>query len=292
MTDIKIEELEKDINDLKQKRFKLPAKPPAIYKRSDGNFQLYADNLENYFDVLNVGDDERSRLLLTFLSNEDYQTITRVYPAKKLATEKYSVVAEKLSHLLSDNISSAHALSKLIKLKQNNMNMIDFIKKLEHLAQIAFPEDDMKDAKERCLIHTLQNNCRSKVLAYEIYTFVKSAKPNEKKDFSEVTLKCLELDQVLGKDENDSDEDFKTEEKMASILNVSKEQKPPQNTSRCFRCGEIGHFKKSCTSNLTNVNNSFNNNEKNNNTHESRQNFNNSPHCNNYIPRNNFESGR
>ena len=224
MTEIKIEDLAKDIDDLKQKRFKLPAKAPAIYKQSDGNFKLYADNLENYFDILNVGDDERSRLLLTFLSNEDYQTITRVYPAKILATEKYSIVAEKLSHLLSDNISSAHALSKLTKLKQNNMSMIDFVKKLEHLGQIAFPEDDMKDAKERCLIHSLQNNCRSKVLAYEIYSFVKSAKPGEKKDFSEVTLKCLELDQVLGKNENDSDEGLTMDEKIASVFNVSKNQ--------------------------------------------------------------------
>jgi hypothetical protein len=75
---------------------------------------------------------------------------------------------ENISGLINENLTRAGACSKLMKLNQGESSMSEFLKKLEHYGAIGFPEDSMTTAKARCMASSLQANCRSKILAYEI----------------------------------------------------------------------------------------------------------------------------
>ena len=104
----KIVGLEKEIEDLKSRKIKLPARVPGIFKPSDDiSFTNYASNLDNYMRVMRVPLDQRSNVLLTFLSSKDYNNVVRIYDVKKLSSEKYEDVVEKISYVLNENLSSA-----------------------------------------------------------------------------------------------------------------------------------------------------------------------------------------
>ena len=64
---------------------------------------------------------------------------------------------------------------------------------------------------------SLQANCRSKILAYEIHNFIqeKSTETTEP-DFSEISLKAIELDQILGDKEEYSDGELESKMPTAS----------------------------------------------------------------------------
>ena len=102
--------LEDELKDLKEQRFphlKLPAKAPNTYKKSDGDFAPYAGMLLNYFKVMNVQPEDRPTLLLTYLNPQDYEAVVQVYPAEKLAADNYDAAVEKISKILSENITRA-----------------------------------------------------------------------------------------------------------------------------------------------------------------------------------------
>ena len=235
----KIVGLEKEVAELKKHKVKLPARSPGIFKASDGiSFANFANNLDNYMRVMRVPEDQRSNVLLTFLSNKDYNNVVRIYDAKKLGSEKYEEAVEKIGYVLNENLSSATALSKMLSLKQGTTPIRDFISNLETLAIIALPEADMKQARERCLISSIQAGCRSKVLAYEIHNFCKSKIPSP--SFSEVALKVIELDAILGEDEDEGLNGLNKE--FASILQVKEEK----SSKLCYECQSDQHFVAQC----------------------------------------------
>ena len=236
-TKAKIVGLEKEIETLKSRRIRLPAVSPGIYKASDNiSFANFANNLDNYMRVMKVPTDQRSNVLLTFLSSKDYNNIVRIYVAKKLGSEKYEDVVQKISYVLNGNLSSSTALSRMLALKQRTTPIRDFISHLEALSMIAFPEANMKEARERCLISSIQAGCRSKVLAYEIHNFCKSKMPAP--DFSEVCLKIMELDTILAGDENEGFNE--KNETFASILNVKNDKR------LCYQCASENHIAAQC----------------------------------------------
>ena len=246
-----IDVLTEDLKKLKLKQHKLPARSPTVYKKSDGTFQAYAENLKNYFCVMSVPEEERSKLLLTFLNSDDFQTVTRVYSAEVLGAEEYGTVAERISHVLTQNISTAGACAKMMCIKQGDMSMQEFIKKLERLASIAFPEANMKAARDRCLISSLQANCRSKVLAYEIHNFIKSK--TVPPEFNEVALKVSELDTILAEGSRSDDELNERHPINASVLQT-KQDEPDKtgaavNQRRCYTCDSTEHLKVNCPKN-------------------------------------------
>ena len=141
-----IENLRKELDELKAKQFMkkyLPAKSPKIYKQSDGSFINYAATLCNYFRIANVPDEQRSLVMLTYLSVDDYERVNQVYAAKDLEKEDFSKVVNLINGILCENITRPTAVSKLMKLKQNDMKMSDFLKQIEYYGSIGFPEPDM-----------------------------------------------------------------------------------------------------------------------------------------------------
>ena len=248
-----IDKLADDVKNLSVHKRKLPAKPPPIYKRSDGNFLNYAQSLNNYFRIMSVDQDERSKLLLTYLGLDDYEAVTRIYPADQLGNEPYIEAAEKIAGILEENISEAGSMAKLMSCKQNDMSMTKFLKKLENYAHKAFPEEKLKDARQKCLMNAIQANCRSKVLAYEVYNFIKDKAPN----YNEVALKCIELEAILGQSNDDYDANFEEKEKEFSILQVRENTNPPPKDNKpsdkkCYICNSPDHFKASCPENHIN----------------------------------------
>ena len=137
------------------------------------------------------------------------------------------------------------------------MSMSDFLKKLEHYGKLAFPEATMIDAKLRCLSSSLQANCRSKILAYEIHNFIQEKTTDSTQpDFSEISLKAIELDQILGDKEDYSDGELDEKSPSASIFNVkNKRMFPKKETRKCYNCGIAGHLKATCCKNRNNSQN-------------------------------------
>ena len=172
------------------------------------------------------------------MSSKDYNNVVRIYDAKKLGSENYEDVVEKISYVLNENLSSATALSRMLSLKQGTMPIRDFISNLEALAIIAFPEKNFQQARERCLISSIQAGCRSKVLRYEIHNFCKSKMPSP--NFSEVALKVIELDAILGEDDDDSLNGLNKE--FASILQVKEEK----SNNLCYECQSDQHYVAQC----------------------------------------------
>ena len=245
------ENLKKELDELKDKQFMkkfLPAKSPKIYKQSDGSFINYAATLRNYFRIANVPDEQRSLIMLTYLSVDDYERVNQVYAAKDLEKEDFSKVVNLINGILCENITRPTAVSKLMKLKQSDMKMSDFLKQIEYYGSIGFPEPEMETAKHRCMLSSLQSNCRSKILAYEIHCFIESEThtKNAEPDFTVVSRKALELDQILT-DKNNSDDEIEEKSPSASIFNVQNSKMKYKNeTRRCFNCGIQGHLKATC----------------------------------------------
>ena len=243
-----LDALKEEVKRLKSHKMKLPAKAPGVYKKAEGDFSAYSDILLNYFRLLNVPPEERSKLLMTYLSPEDHEAVVQVYPAEKLGAEPFETAVERISHVLSENITRATACSKLMKQKQGNLTMSDYLKRLEHYGKIAFPEAKMKEAKLRVMTSSLQANCRSKILAYEIHNFIKTnTTETTEPDFSEISLKALELDQILGHKDNDSDGELEAKSPTASIFNVKNPAgNSREETRKCFKCGIKGHLQATC----------------------------------------------
>ena len=287
-----IDKLAEDVKNLSVHKRKLPAKPPPIYKRSEGNFLNYAQSLNNYFRIMSVDQDERSKLLLTYLGLDDYEAVTRIYPAEKLGGEPYNEAAEKIAGILEENISEAGSMAKLMSCKQNDMSMTKFLKKLENYAHKAFPEEKLKDARQKCLMSAIQANCRSKVLAYEIYNFIKEKEPN----YNEVALKCIELEAILGHDRENYDANFEEKEKEISILQINENPvSQPNNdktTRRCHICNSDDHLKAACprTNRSPTYNTSYRNNFNGNKNRWPTRNFYNGATYNNNFKRNNYHS--
>ena len=223
------ENLKKELDELKDKQLTkkiLPAKSPKVYKQSDGSFINFAAIINNYFRIANVPDSQRSLILLTYLSVDDYERVTQVYSAKDLEKEEFSKVVSLINGILCENITRPTAVSKLMKLKQNDMKMSDFLKKIEYYGSIGFPEPSMQEAKQRCMLSSLQSNCRSKILSYEIHCFIDSETQakNAEPDFTLVSRKALELDQILT-DKNNSDDKIDEKSPSTSIFLMCKIQK-------------------------------------------------------------------
>ena len=246
-----IENLKKELDELKDKQFlkkALPAKSPKVYKQSDGSFINYAATLRNYFRIANVPDAQRSLIMLTYLSVDDYERVNQVYAAKDLEKEDFSKVVNLINGILCENITRPTAVSKLMKLKQNGIKMSEFLKQIEYYGSIGFPEPEMETAKRRCMLSSLQSNCRSKILAYEIHCFIDSETKakNAEPDFTVVSRKALELDQILT-DKNNSDDEIDEKSPSASIFNVQNSKMNYKNeTRKCFNCGIQGHLKATC----------------------------------------------
>ena len=245
------ENLKKELDELKDKQLTkkvLPAKSPKVYKQSDGSFINFAAIINNYFRIANVPDSQRSLILLTYLSVDDYERVTQVYSAKDLEKEEFSKVVSLINGILCENITRPTAVSKLMKLKQNDMKMSDFLKKIEYYGSIGFPEPSMQEAKQRCMLSSLQSNCRSKILSYEIHCFIDSETQakNAEPDFTLVSRKALELDQILT-DKNNSDDEIDEKSPSTSIFNVQNSKvNYKTETRRCFNCGIQGHLKATC----------------------------------------------
>ena len=243
--------LKKEFDELKDKQITkrvMPAKSPKVYKQSEGSFINYAATLQNYFRVAQVPESQRSLIMLTYLTVDDYERVNQIYKAKELEKEDFSKVVNLINGILCENITRPTAVSKLMKLKQNNLKMSDFLKQIEYYGSIGFPEPNMKEAKQRCMLSSLQSNCRSKILAYEIHSFIDSETQtkNAEPDFTVVSRKALELDQILT-DKNNSDDEIDEKSPSASIFNVQNPKMNYKNeTRRCFNCGIQGHLKATC----------------------------------------------
>lgn len=292
-----IDKLTRDVKNLSIHKRKLPAKPPPIYKKSDGNFLNYSQSLNNYLKIMNVEEEERPKLLLTYLGLDDYEAVTRIYPADKLGSENYNAVAEKIASILEENISEAGSMAKLMSCKQNDMSMSKFLKKLESYANKAFPEVNLKEAREKCLMSAIQANCRSKVLAYEIYNFIKDKGPA----YNEVALKCIELEAILGQSNDDYDANFEEKEKEISILQIRDNTNPPPKDNKpidkkCFICDSTDHLKAFCPENRINkapprnMSNNYNSNSSRNFYRNTSYNRGNNYRSNSCPPHNRFNS--
>ena len=231
---VKIEKLEDDIKNLTISKKKLPAKPPNIYKQSDGSFRKYALQLENYFKIMGVENDNRSNVLLTFLSPEDFESCTRIYNIDQLKSDSFDKTVNHIAKVLDETMTEAASMAKLLNTKQGNMSMQQFLKKLEGYAIQSFPEITMAAARDRCLISALTTNCRSKSLSFQIYTFVNSKIDGSKPSFNEIAMKAIELDSILGAYE-DNEENFDKGSGI-NVLNIKADKTSTKNTNLCSQC--------------------------------------------------------
>ena len=260
---VKIEKLEDDLKSLaiNSKNKKLPAKIPGVYKREDGSFRKYALQVENYLKIMGVETENRSNVLLTFLSPEDFENVTRIYDFAQLKSDEFEKTVNHIAKVLDENLTEAASMAKLLNTKQGNMTMQQFLKKLEGYANQAFPESSMSEARERCLISALTTNCKSKALSFQIYTFVNSKLDGSKPSFNEVAMKAIELSSILGAyDENDDEADRGT---GISVFHVKSDENP-KNIKRCHICMSDQHLKASCPQNTNKRTNGERNNYQNN----------------------------
>ena len=244
---VNIDELNAELNRLKISKNKTPAKPPPVFDAKKFSFHTWAAFAKNYFERTSINSNDDVGLLLTYLNPTDYSAVCRVYKPETLVTENFDKAVDMISHIISDKVDRSKAVSKLLKQKQGNLSIQEFLNKLAEMAEIGFPEPDMEDAKQRCLTSALQANVRSKLLSYEIHRFL-TDKPNI--SFEELSLRVLELEQVLaGEESGDEELDRTHHSRSLDVLNVtSQSQKQTTNNQvrKCFICQSPEHLKANC----------------------------------------------
>ena len=227
-----LKELQENVKLLSEKR--LPAKCPPMFKKSDMNFRNFANNLRCYFQVMKVPDDQQTRLLLTFLDTDCFRAVTRIYPTDKIGTETFDTAVDQIAGILSERMSESVATCKMMRLKQGNTPMGDFITQIERLAEIAFPVQSSNEAKELCMISALISGSRSKILGYEITMFKKRTK--EALAWCDIALRAQELDLMLSPEDD--------EEGHSS--NVYRVNSVRGYIKRCYHCGSDNHLIAGC----------------------------------------------
>ena len=238
-----ITRLTNDLNTLKiARQNKAPAKPPPVFDSKKYTFQTFSNFAKNYFTRTGADPDSHVGLLLTYLSPSDYTAVSRVYNMDELSNKPYEKAVDAISHIISDKIDRSKAVSRLLKIKQGNSSIQEFINKLSEMAEIGFPEENMETAKQRCLNSALQNNVRSKLLSYEIHRYLTE---NPTISFEELSLKVLELEQVLA-GENSEDED----PAALNVLNVAEYNDESTRIRRCFVCRSTDHLQRDCPEKL------------------------------------------
>ena len=240
-----ITRLNAELDRLKVSKNKTPAKPPPVFDSTKLCFHTWAAFAKNYFDRTSINPAENVGLLLTYLNPDDYSAVCRVYNIDNLVNERYENAVDMISHIISDKVDRNKAVSRLMGLKQGNMSISRFLQKLSGLAEIGFPEDNMKNAKQRCLNSALQANVRSKLLSYEIHRILTS---NPLIPFEDLSLRVLELEQVLaGEDEGDEELDWAMNpRRQSNVLNVDEYNN--SETRRCYLCQSPGHIQRYCPS--------------------------------------------
>ena len=240
-----ITRLNAELDRLKVSKNKTPAKPPPVFDSTKLCFHTWAAFAKNYFDRTSINPAENVGLLLTYLNPDDYSAVCRVYNIDNLVNERYENAVDMISHIISDKVDRNKAVSRLMGLKQGNMSISRFLQKLSELAEIGFPEDNMKNAKQRCLTSALQANVRSKLLSYEIHRILTS---NPLIPFEDLSLRVLELEQVLaGEDEGDEELDWAMNpRRQSNVLNVDEYNN--SETRRCYLCQSPGHIQRYCPS--------------------------------------------
>ena len=87
-----------------------PLKPPIAYKRSNqGSFFAYAQRLLTYFKAVNVEPEDRASLLLTFLSAEEFEMVTRIHDVESFSREEettFDKAVEMINDVLQHEIIS------------------------------------------------------------------------------------------------------------------------------------------------------------------------------------------
>ena len=244
---VSIKEINAELGRLKISKNKTPAKPPPVFDAKKFSFHTWAAFAKNYFSRTSINSDDDVGLLLTYLNPADYSAVCRVYRPDALIAENFDKAVDKISHIISDKVDRSKAVSKLLKQKQGNLSIQEFLNKLAEMAEIGFPEPDMEDAKQRCLTSALQANVRSKLLSYEIHRFL-TDRPNI--TFEELSLRVLELEQVLaGEESGDEELDRTHNSRSLDVLNVtSQSQKQTTNNQvrKCFICQSPEHLKANC----------------------------------------------
>jgi hypothetical protein len=217
---------------------KVLAKPPPVFDGKKQTFHTWASFAKNYFIRTGTDPSNYVGLLLTYLSPNDYSAVSRVYNMDDLAERPYDKAAEAISHIISDKVDQNKAVSRLMKLKQGNLSIQQFLDRLSEMAEIGFPEENMQSAKRRCLTSALQSNVRSKLLSYEIHRYM-TENPNI--SFEDLSLKVLELEKVLA-GENSEDEESGT----LNILNVVEQGAETTQIKQCFVCKSTSHLRRNC----------------------------------------------
>ena len=242
-----IEALNAELNRIKISKNKTPAKPPPVFDAKKFSFHTWAAFAKNYFERTSINSDDDVGLLLTYLNPADYSAVCRVYKPDTLVTEDFDRAVDKISHIISDKVDRSKAVSKLLKQKQENLSIKEFLNKQAEMAEIGFPEPNMEDAKQRCLTSALQANVRSKLLSYEIHRFLKD-KPDI--TFEDLSLRVLELEQVLAGEESGDDELDRTHNaRSVDVLNVttqSQKQTTNNQVRKCFIFQSPDHLKRNC----------------------------------------------
>ena len=230
---------------------KLPAKCPAKFKRGgDICFSTYAQNLNNYFRILRVNQDERSNCLLTYLEPQDFEAVIRIHPLTDLNAMEYNDLTEAIAAVLDQKMTQASALAKLMSFKQGDLPMAQYLKRIEFLALKAYSEAKHKESREIALMSAIQANCKSKTLSFQIHQFIADAGTSV--EYTDVAKKCLELDLVLNQGVQSEEEDeFNNTANQMNIFNIKgeTENKTEFQKPKCWICESTDHFKAECPKN-------------------------------------------
>lgn len=257
-----IDELTTKMTTLSTHRRKLPAKPPATFTYGAGDFKKFSQKVCNYLKTMAVSPDDRVQCLLTYLDSKSYSMVTRVYSVEQLKTQNYETATGLIAGLLTIAISETDATRKLINIKQGSLEMLEYIAKLEQYADLAFPAERDKQAREKCIKAALISGAKSGHLKFELQKFRKDGNGDDR-SFSDMCLKAVELETLISKDDTDTGEEFvfEVDEKPSSSVTQS------HGTRKCFVCDSDQHLKAQCPQKPTRISNyrpenKFNNNFK------------------------------
>ena len=239
-----IQKLNDELQKLRIVRQNKTAKQPPVFNAEKYTFHTWSGFAKNYFVRTGTDSTAYVGLLLTYLSPDDYSAVSRVYDMEELMEKRYDEAVDCISHIISDKVDRSKAVSRLMRLRQGNSTIQEFIQKLSEMAKVGFPEPAMENAKQRCLTSALQANVRSKLLSYEIHRYL-SDKPTI--SFEDLSLKVLELEQVLaGEDSGDEDTKRTEDSETLGIFNVTDYSAPATQVRRCFVCNSANHLQRDC----------------------------------------------